>query len=272
MTSADGGEARYADVRGPGERRVPLDPRRNELALATRAKRPSRNQAPKDARQRGRIGAPDTSIQRGTPRAAQYDSRHGGLGTAVRLNREPPYVDILLNLLNEHDVRYVVTGSAAAMLHGVALEPGDLDVTPARDHENLTRLACVLRIIEARQDPDGKFGRWETGADGQHRWVEREPSPQDVAARATWQPDPADPASFDYLLQSKYGAIDIVPEVSGPYEELIVRAVSVDVNGQTVWVEAIQDLLATLTVPRREKDRDRVEQLRAMQQMRERDG
>ena len=67
MTSADGGEARYADVRGPGERRVPLDPRRNELALATRAKRPSRNQAPKDARQRGRIGAPDTPFKGGLP-------------------------------------------------------------------------------------------------------------------------------------------------------------------------------------------------------------
>jgi hypothetical protein len=45
------------------------------------------------------------------------------------LKRDPPDVDALLNLLNEHDVRYLVTGSAAAMLHGVALEPGDLDIT-----------------------------------------------------------------------------------------------------------------------------------------------
>jgi hypothetical protein len=184
------------------------------------------------------------------------------------LSREPPDVSLLLNLLDEHDVRYVVTGSAAAMLHGVELEPGDLDITPALDRENLARLARVLEIIEARQNPEGKFGQWEIEADGERRWVEREPTPEDIAARATWQPDPADPKSFDYLLQSKYGAIDIVPEVSGSYEELIGRAVMLSVEGRQVWVEAIHDLLATLTVPRREKDRDRVQQLRAIQRKR----
>lgn len=171
----------------------------------------------------------------------------------------------LLNLLNDHDVRYVVTGSAAAMLHGVELEPGDLDITPARDQENLKRLARVLAIIEASQDPDGAFGQWQTGVAGEHRWVQREPTPRDIAARETWQPDPADPASFDHLLQSKYGAIDIVPEVSGTYEELMPRAAALEVDGRAVFVEAVHDLLATITVPRREKDRDRVEQLRAIQ-------
>lgn len=184
------------------------------------------------------------------------------------LKREAPDVGALLNLLNEHDVRCLVTGSAAAMLHGVALEPGDLDITAALDYDNLKRLARVLEIIEAHQDPDGAFGQWETGSDGQQRWVRRQPTPQDIDARAAWRPDPADPASFDYLLQSKYGAIDIVPQVSGTYEELIPRAAKLKVAGRTIWVEAIQDLLATITVPRREKDRDRVNQLRAIQKAR----
>lgn len=183
------------------------------------------------------------------------------------MRREPPDVAVLLKLLNDHDVRYVVTGSAAAMLHGVALEPGDLDITPARDQDNLQRLARVLAIIEASQDPDGAFGQWENGAAGEHRWVEREPTPEDIAARETWQPDPDDPASFDYLLRSRYGAIDIVPEVSGTYEELMPRAAELELDGQTVFAEAVHDLLATITVPRREKDRDRVVQLRAIQQM-----
>lgn len=65
------------------------------------------------------------------------------------MSREPPNVTLLLNLLNEHDVRYLVTGSAAAMLHGVELQPGDLDITPALDRDNLARLARVLEIIEA---------------------------------------------------------------------------------------------------------------------------
>jgi hypothetical protein len=150
------------------------------------------------------------------------------------MKRDPPDIRALLRVLNEHDVSYVVTGSAAAMLHGVALEPGDLDITPARDQVNLTRLARVHEIIEARQHPDAPFGQWETTSEGEQRWVQREPTPQDRAARAAWRPDPTDTASFDYLLESKYGAIDIVPA-------------------------------ATITVSRREKDRDRVRQLREIQ-------
>lgn len=64
--------------------------------------------------------------------------------------RQPPDVAGLLRLLDEHGVRYVVTGSGAAMLHGVDLVPGDLDVTPALDRENLERLAALLEAIGAR--------------------------------------------------------------------------------------------------------------------------
>jgi hypothetical protein len=167
------------------------------------------------------------------------------------LKREPPNVQALVGLLDDHEVRYVVTGSVAAMLHGVTLEPGDLEITPARDEENLKRLARVLGIIEARQYADAPFGQWETDTGGEHRCVEREPTREDLAAREGWQPDPHDPASFDHLLQSKYGAIDIVPEVGGTYEELMPRADELHVDGQTVFVEAIHDLLTTITVPRR---------------------
>jgi hypothetical protein len=52
--------------------------------------------------------------------------------------------------------------------------------------------------------------------------------------------------------------------VSGSYDDLITRAVPLEVDGLPVWVESIPDLLATLTVPRRAKDRGRVEQLRAL--------
>ncbi len=59
-----------------------------------------------------------------------------------------------------------MTGSAAAMLHGVPLEPGDLDITPAVDWDNLRKLAEVLVIIKARHSPGGPFGSWQTEPDG----------------------------------------------------------------------------------------------------------
>jgi hypothetical protein len=162
-------------------------------------------------------------------------------------------------------VRYIVTGSAAAMLHGVELTPGDLDVTPALDRDNLARLAEVLTAINARPDPSVPFGRWQVEPDGERRWVPHEPTPEERAARAAWQPDAAEPASFDHLLRTDHGALDIVPDVAGTYAELEQRAVRLEAFGRDVWVESVPDLLATLTVPRRTKDVDRVRQLRALQ-------
>jgi hypothetical protein len=181
------------------------------------------------------------------------------------LKREPPDVTTLLGLLSEAGVNYVVTGSAAAMLHGVPLVPGDLDITPALDVGNLTRLAAVLDSIEARQDPSAPFGHWERGDDGEQHWIKTARTPKAVAKRASWRPDPADPTSFDHLLRSSHGALDVVPEVSGTYDELMARAVALEIDGIPVWVESVEDLLATLTIPRRVKDHDRVGQLRAIQ-------
>jgi hypothetical protein len=158
-----------------------------------------------------------------------------------------------------------VTGSAAAMLHGVALVPGDLDIAPALDRENLARLAKALAEVEARQDPGAPFGRWQPQPDGEQRWIEHEPTAEEIAARTSWRPDPDDPASFDHLLQSAHGAIDVVPQVSGTYDELKLRAVRVHAFDRDVWVESIEDLLATLTVPRRQKDVERVRELRVLQ-------
>jgi hypothetical protein len=57
------------------------------------------------------------------------------------LKRQAPDLTTLIRSLHEAGVNYVLTGSAAAMLHGVGLVPGDLDITPALDIDNLTRLA-----------------------------------------------------------------------------------------------------------------------------------
>jgi hypothetical protein len=181
------------------------------------------------------------------------------------VERQKPDVEALLAILNEHEVEYVVTGSAAAMLHGVVLDPGDLDITPALQRDNLGRLHRVLEAIHARQYENASFGHWEAMAAGGHRWVREEATPENVAARASWTPNPQDSTTFDYLLDSDFGSLDIVPTISGTYEELAPRAVKMQAGRNAILVEAVSDLLATLTVPRREKDADRVRQLRRIQ-------
>jgi hypothetical protein len=198
--------------------------------------------------------------------ASPYDlARKRQATNGVRVERKKPDVEALLRILNQHGVEYVVTGSAAAMLHGVVLEPGDLDITPALDHGNLDRLRHVLEAIRARQYADAPFGHWETEVAGEHRWVTDQPTPENLAARANWAPDPHEPATFDYLLDSDFGSIDIVPLISGTYQQLAPRAAIVRRGEHSVLVEAVSDLLATLTVPRREKDADRVRELRRIQ-------
>jgi hypothetical protein len=179
--------------------------------------------------------------------------------------RKPPDIAALIGALNGRRVRYVITGSTAALLRGVDIRPGDLDITPALDRANLVRLAAALQELNARPDPDGPFGDWQDQPDGERRWIVRDPRPGERESRARWRPDPADPRSFDHLLETRHGALDVVPEVSGTYADLVSRATAVDAFGGTVWVEAIADLLDTLTVPRRGRDAERVRALRALQ-------
>ena len=147
-------------------------------------------------------------------------------------------------MLDAHGVLYVVTGSVGALLHGVPLEPGDLDVTPALDRDNLSRLAAALDELDAV--PGAPAGRWEG-----RRWIE-------TGGEVPWPPDPDDPSSFDTLLRTRHGALDLVPEVCGRYEALAPRSVVVD----GVRVASIDDLIETLS--ERAKHAGRADALRAL--------
>jgi hypothetical protein len=112
------------------------------------------------------------------------------------VDRRPPDLPALFSALVAKGVAFVVTGSTAALLHGVELVPGDLDITPALDARNLARLAAALESIQARPDPNAPFGDWQVGPDAERHWVQREPRPGEREARLTWRPDPSTPASF----------------------------------------------------------------------------
>ena len=56
----------------------------------------------------------------------------------------------MLTALWEADVRFVLVGGMAAILHGDVGVTIDLDVVPEREPENLDRLAIALRALDAR--------------------------------------------------------------------------------------------------------------------------
>lgn len=56
----------------------------------------------------------------------------------------------LITTLANHGVRYVLIGAMGARLHGFPRMTADADITPARDTENLERLADALAELDAR--------------------------------------------------------------------------------------------------------------------------
>ncbi len=64
----------------------------------------------------------------------------------------------LLELLNRHDVDFIVVGGVAAILEGVPITTLDLDVVYDRSPGNLERLLEVLQTVEASyRDPAGRL-------------------------------------------------------------------------------------------------------------------
>ena len=62
---------------------------------------------------------------------------------------------LLVRTLAHHEVRYVLVGALAARLDGFPRVTADADITPARDPENLVKLAAALRRLDARVFTEG---------------------------------------------------------------------------------------------------------------------
>lgn len=183
---------------------------------------------------------------------------------SMRHPARAPDVRQLLGLLQQYGIRYVLAGSVAAQLHGVPVVPGDLDIVPALDVANLAQVAKLLHDLEA--SIDGDAGYWAIQPDGERKWIDVKLTSQEQNARAAaWRPLADDVTAFDHLYQTRCGNFDVVPAISGNYEFRMERAVAMKAYGISLWVAHVDDLLATLTVPRRKKDAERVQALRAIQ-------
>lgn len=185
--------------------------------------------------------------------------------TQSKPEKASPNVPSLLHVLATHQVRFVIVGSVAAQLYGAEVQPGDFDITPALDPDNLIRLAKVLLEIVATWPDTDEAGEWQVQANGEKKWVSRKATPEEIRKRSEWLPNPDDISTLDALFYTRYGNFDIVPELAGTYEALMKRARRMQAHAQEVWVAHVDELLATLTIPRRSKDVSRVRTLREIQ-------
>ncbi|MEO1057558.1 MAG: hypothetical protein AAFY28_11645, partial [Actinomycetota bacterium] len=150
-----------------------------------------------------------------------------------------------LDGLTRHRVRWVLTGSLVLVAHGADFAPGDIDVTPALDEDNLLAISQLLDELDAIPA---------------HRpeWAACPP----VDWHHAWSPQPATVDNLDHLFVTTTGMIDIVPSLCGSYDDLVGSATPIEVDGSEVLVADPLTVLARMEdAGRRSKDRARGQEI-----------
>jgi hypothetical protein len=149
----------------------------------------------------------------------------------------------ILATLDRHEVRYVLIGGLASVLHGAPHVTTDVDVVPDEAKENLESLSAALRELGARirvsGEPDG---------------VPFDHSAESLARVRIWN------------LQTSRGDLDITFEPSGThgYEDLKRHVVRMHVRGIDVPVASLADVIRSKEAAGRERDRAVLPGLRAL--------
>lgn len=148
----------------------------------------------------------------------------------------------ILRRLQAHGVRFVLIGGLAAKAHGSPTLTVDIDVCPARDRDNLERLAAAL----------GELGAALRGA------------PRDLP----FHPDRRTLERTEILtLTTDFGDLDVISRPQGidGYDELAANAADTELADQLVVpVAALDDLIRMKRASGRLKDRVELEILGAL--------
>lgn len=149
----------------------------------------------------------------------------------------------ILRVLNEHDVDFVIVGGLAAALHGSDVATFDLDITPLTTHANLERLSAALRELSAALRVPGE--------------------PEGVA----FDPDPALLETMSILnLVTRAGDLDVIarPAGSSGYVDLRQDAARITIDGESILIASLSDVIRSKEAADREKDRIVLPRLRRL--------
>ncbi len=139
----------------------------------------------------------------------------------------------LLNVLDRHEVAYVMIGGLAAVIHGSPIPTQDLDITPASGTDNLARLSSALTDLGARIRADGVPDGLPFAHDA-----------ESLAAVQVWN------------LTTRFGDLDIsfVPSGTAGFADLDRSAEPVEFAGVVVRVASLADVIRSKQAANRPKD------------------
>lgn len=137
----------------------------------------------------------------------------------------------------------MLIGGFAVAYHGHLRSTKDVDIVPAPDHENLERLAAVLRHLEAEVAGAEDFAEGEL-------------------------PDPLDPAALElggnWVLTTNLGRLDVMQWI-GDWElwsEFASAAIEDEVAGLPIKIVSYEDLVKLKELAGRPRDLLDLQELR----------
>jgi hypothetical protein len=141
---------------------------------------------------------------------------------------------LALQVLREHGVDFVCIGGTAAVLQGANYVTFDVDVCPDTAADNLERLSVALSALHARIRVAGIDDGFAFAHDG-----------ASLARAEMWN------------LLTDAGDLDIcfVPAGTTGYADLARAAEAMDIDGQTVLVASLDDIIRSKRAVDRDKDR-----------------
>ncbi len=151
--------------------------------------------------------------------------------------------ELLFTTLARHRVAYVLIGALAARLQGFPRVTADADITPARDRENLERLAAALSELNAR--------------------VYTEAVPEGLAFDCSV---PTLERGEMRNLVTAAGRLEIafVPSGTEGFDDLVRDAVRFDVYGVELLAASLNDIVRSKEAADRPQDRQDVVIIREM--------
>lgn len=158
----------------------------------------------------------------------------------------PPRFGETLRLLCDAQVRFVLIGGTAMVLHGANALTQDIDISFAGDGENRRRLAAVLNPHKPRPLAFPRDQPFLLDAD--------------VLARGRFLNLVTDLGELDLLM---------LPAGVESFEGLWNRAVAMGLKDCTVRVAGLDDLIAMKTAAGRPKDRLHLMELQALKRLAE---
>ncbi len=157
------------------------------------------------------------------------------------------YYEDVFRELNSNDVRYLVVGGTAIVLHGIVRLTADLDIMVDMSKENIMRLVSSMENLgyKPRVPVDAR-----ELADAQKRksWVEEK-----------------NMKVFSFLdSKNQLHIVDVLVKEPIGFEEAYDRKIIVEAAGIPIPVVSLEDLIRLKEIPKREKDLDDLKSLKKL--------